>query len=258
VSDTRDGFFARVVRLTVFPERWLPDPELYLFDHLIPAVDHATSHGLYVIVDWHEIDDVAVVAERTSAFWRYVAPVFADYSNVAYEIFNEPVDSDNPSWSNWKRYAQPWVDQIRVDAPHNLILIGGPFWSQAIGPAATDPFVGDNLVYVGHIYPIIDPYTWSDYGPMAEVAAVRPLFITEWGFRNDGNEIWNGTRQSFGEPLRAFVEARGLSWTAWCADSRWAPEMFDENWELLTGDGEMGEFVKDWLAERRDEDQPAN
>jgi hypothetical protein len=151
--------------------------------------------------------------------------------------------------------AQPWVDAIR-EVADNVILIGGPFWSQRIEGAVSDPFEGTNLGYVGHVYPIIDPTTWALGGAFDQVAAVRPLFISEWGYRADGGLIWDGTRQSFGEPLRAFIEPRGISWTAWCADSLWAPVMFDASWNLLTGDSEMGGFVKEWLAGSRDDNDP--
>jgi hypothetical protein len=36
----------------------------------------------------------------------------------------------------------------------------------------------------------------------------------------------------------------------------WAPVMFDRNWSLLVGEGEMGGFVRDWLAQRKEQDQP--
>lgn len=256
LTDAEAKFYTRVVRFTVFPERWLVDPELYLAEHLRPAVDAATRLGLYVIVDWHEISDVQPVHERTTRFWGTVAPVFAGHSNVLYELFNEPMNQDDTSWQRWKEQAQPWVNLIREHAPNNIILIGGPSWSQAIGGAATDPFEGENLAYVGHIYPIIDRNTWSDTGVMAQVAAVRPLMITEWGFRDDGNYIWDGDTTSFGDPLKAFIEGHGLSWTAWCADSLWGPMMFDEDWKLLTGAGEMGGFARKWLADSKDLDQP--
>lgn len=256
LTDEEAGFHARVVRFTVFPERWLVDPELYLAEHLRPAVDAAAQRGLYVIVDWHEISDVEPVYDRTTQFWSTVAPVFANYSNVLYELFNEPMNQDDPSWQRWKEQAQPWVDVIREHAPSTIVLIGGPSWSQQIGGAATDPFDGENLAYVGHIYPIIDPNTWSDTGVMAQVAAVRPLMITEWGFRDDGGYVWDGDKTSFGDPLKAFVEGHGLSWTAWCADNLWAPVMFDGDWQLLTGASEMGGFTRKWLADKKDRDQP--
>jgi hypothetical protein len=256
VSDADAGFHAKVVRFTVYPEIWLPEPELYFAEHLLPAVEHATSLGLYVIIDWHEIADVEAVAERTAGFWRFMAPRFACSSNILYELFNEPMNIETPSWQAWKARAQPWLDQIRRDAPNNVVLIGGPVWSQQIAEAATDPFIGENLAYVGHIYPVSSAGLLDDMSPIALAAAARPVVITEWGFRDTGSAIWGGSRSTFGDPLKAFVERHGLSWTAWCADTLWEPVMFDPSWELLTGEGEMGGFVRDWLLERKDQDQP--
>lgn len=255
LSSEENDFYARVIRLTVLPERYLADPETYLVRHLIPAVERATELGLYVIVDWHEISDVEPVANRTTEFWRTVAPLFANQSNVLYELFNEPVNAEDPNWEVWWKYASSWVQDIRTVAQENIILVGGPFWSQRIEGAIQLPIESQNIVYVGHIYSIIDPYTWSWGGPFAQVAAVYPLMITEWGFRNDGNEIWDGTWNSFGWPVKDFIEYYGLSWTAWCADSEYGPNMFDSDFRLLTGEGEMGQFARDWLLERKDEDQ---
>ena len=257
LTNADDGFYTRVVRLTVYPDIWLEDPEGYFRDFYDPVVERATELGLYVIVDWHEISDVDLVIERTAAFWEFMAPQYADRTNVLYEIFNEPMDNANPSWATWKAVAQLWVDQIRAVAPDNIILIGGPNWDQQIAGAATDPLVGDNLVYVGHIYPIAASTLLLPTSPIAQAAAEHPVMITEWGFRQADTEVAAGTVGSFGEPLRAFVEERGLSWTAWCADTVWAPTMFDADWNLLVGPGEMGGFVRDWLATRRNDDQPA-
>jgi endoglucanase len=251
-----DDFYTRIVRVTVFPDIWLADPEVYFNEHLQPAVEYATSLGLYVIIDWHEIADVETVAQRTAAFWKLMAPRYASYTNVLYEIFNEPMNNSDPSWQRFKQYAQPWVDQIRQSAPNNVVLLGGPYWDQQIAGAATDAFVGDNLAYVGHIYPMAASGLLTDTSPIAQAAAARPVIITEWGFRDNGDPVTGATQTSFGQPLKAFIEARGLSWTAWCADSVWAPTMFDPSWNLLVGPGEMGGFVRDWLAERKDQDQP--
>lgn len=259
LADGRQGFYARVVRITVFPKIWKSlGADTYFNQYLEPAVRQATALGLYAIVDWHEIDNAEDVADETAAFWKFMAPKFADQSNVLYEVFNEPTNFSDTSWSHWKQYAQPWVDQIRHDAPDRIILIGGPNWSQQIGGAASDPFVGDNLAYVGHIYPMgVGPGKLLDEdGPIAQAAKERPVFITEWGFRGIDDSVLAGTQTSFGQPLKTFIETRGLSWTAWCATGIWTPMMFDANWNLLVGEGEMGGFTKDWLAERKDQDQP--
>jgi len=72
-----------------------------------------------------------------------------------------------------------------------------------------------------------------------------PLFVTEWGF--EGGSAEHGTASGFGTPFLEWMNADGLSWTAWCFDSVWGPRMFDSNWNLLTGNNGMGQFVKDAL-----------
>jgi len=256
LTNSARGYYARVVRVPIYPDIWLAAPDTYLEQHLQPLVDHAVKLGLYVILDWHEISDVAPVASRVKAFWDTMAPRFANYTNVLYEIFNEPMDMANPSWDTWKRIAQPWVDAIRQVAPNTVILIGGPYWSQQIGGAASSPFTGSNLAYVGHIYPISAPTLLTEYSQITEAAASQPVVITEWGYQTAPGEVYDGTQSSFGEPLKAYIEAHGLSWTAWCADTIWAPTMFDANWTLLTGSDQMGDFAMTWLKEKKDLDQP--
>jgi len=253
LSDGSQGWYARVVRLIVYPALWKADPDDYLEKHLKPAVAHAAARGLYAIVDWHEIADAASVDEETRAFWTRVAPLFANDDHVLYEVFNEPKDF-GASWSAWRTIAQPWVDLIRRAAPRTVILIGGPTFDEQIVGAVAEPFVGDNLAYVAHIYASVSRFFWDPGGPFEQVAAVHPLVITEWGY--SGATGLPGNDLSFGAPLKDFVERNRLSWTAFCADTEWSPTMFDETWTLRVGPGEMGGFTKDWLAEKRDDDQP--
>ena len=158
-TDNTNGWYARVVRLPVYPNAidgqpgWNADPDAYFTKHLDPAVQHCISKQIYCIIDWHYIKDYnsSDVDTATRAFWNYVAPKYANTPNVLFELYNEPIYPDK--WSTWKTTAQPWVDIIRAAAPKNLILIGGPRWSQNVAEAATSPFSGSNLVYVAHIYP---------------------------------------------------------------------------------------------------------
>jgi hypothetical protein len=259
VSDGGQGWYARVVRLTVYPPDWRPDPDGYFETVLKPAVAHATARGLYAIVDWHEIGDAAPADQETRQFWAKAAPAFGSNPNVLFEVFNEAEDLGDPSWARWKATAQPWVDQIRRDAPRTIILIGAPFWTQMVGGAVADPFAGDNLAYVGHIYPGIEPSVWGPGGAFTQVAAVRPMMITEWGYRAAAPEDpVIGDQAGFGDALKAYVEAQRLGWTAWCADTIWESVMFDPDWNLRVGPSEMGGFTKDWLAEKKDADRPAD
>ncbi|HXQ37428.1 MAG TPA: cellulase family glycosylhydrolase, partial [Anaerolineales bacterium] len=159
LTNDADGWYARVVRFPVYPDAidgqpgWRANPDAYFNNHLDPAIQNCISKQIYCIIDWHYIRDYnnSEVDTATRAFWNYVAPSYANVPNVIYELYNEPINPDN--WSTWKQWAQPWVNIIRSHAPNNLILIGGPRWSQSLSSAASDPFVGSNLVYVAHIYP---------------------------------------------------------------------------------------------------------
>lgn len=255
LSDASQGFYARVIRIPVYPPIWFADPTGYFTDHLKPLVDHAAERGLYVIVDFHEISDVVPANDEVKAFWTLVAPEFASYTNVLYEVFNEPINQADMSWSSYKRYAQGWVDLVRSHAPHNIVLVGGPFYDQQIAGAARSPIRGTNIGYVGHVYPISASSLLYEGSAFTVVAATAPVFITEWGYRLAWGDVGAGTQTSFGNPLKAFVEAHGLSWTAWCADSVWEPVMFSADWTLFRSEGDMGGFTQDWLAEKKDADQ---
>src|SRR5687768_8330839 len=158
-TDNANGWFARVVRFPVYPNAidmtpgWNVNPDAYFNNHLNPAIQNCVARQIYCIIDWHYISDYnnSAVDTATRNFWNYVAPRYANTPNVIFELYNEPINPDN--WSTWKTAAQPWVNIIRAAAPNNLILIGGPRWSQNLSSAASDPFVGSNLVYVAHIYP---------------------------------------------------------------------------------------------------------
>jgi len=57
------------------------------------------SKNLYVIIDYHQIDNATTGTSAADAttFWTDIAPQFANYANVIYEPFNEPIDG-SASW----------------------------------------------------------------------------------------------------------------------------------------------------------------
>lgn len=260
-TDHADGWYARVVRLPVYPNAidgqpgWNADPDTYFTKHLDPAVQHCISKQIYCIIDWHYIKDYTSndVDTATRAFWNYVAPKYASTPNVLFELYNEPIYPDN--WSTWKTTAQPWVDIIRAAAPKNLILIGGPRWSQNVAEAATTPFSGSNLVYVAHIYPGHgDQSVWDSW--FGNSTSTVPYFVSEWGWQQGGAVPTNGTRTGYGVPFSAYLDSKGVSWTAWVFDIYWQPIMFDTSWNLLGGESYMGEFTKDFLYQHRNDNLP--
>jgi endoglucanase len=254
-SASSPGWFPKAIRFTINPG--ITDFEEYYTTVLRPAVDSATKRGQYIILDNHFIADIFGNIEYTNNFWTYMAPRFRNESNVMFEVYNEPINM-NMSWGQFKPYMQDWVDLIRKYAPHNLILAGSPMWDQRMGDAATDPLVGENIVYVAHIYPI----HWNTAWNRAEVeraASAVPVILSEWGFRKGASvSDLRGTVDVYGTQIMQWADTYGLSWTAWCADNDWEPAMFTRNWQLRIGNDEMGGFVKDKLYEKRNDHQPAD
>ena len=260
-TDNANGWYARVVRLPVYPDAidgkpgWRANPEAYFTNYLDPAVQHCISKQIYCIVDWHYIKDYdsSEVDTATRAFWNYMAPKYASTPNVLFELYNEPIYPDN--WSTWKTTAQPWVDLIRAAAPKNLILIGGPRWSQNVAEAASNLFTGSNLVYVAHIYPGHGGQSvWDSW--FGNSSATVPFFITEWGWQQGGSIPTDGTRSGYGVPFGAYLDSKGVSWTAWVFDIYWQPVMFDSSWNLLGGEAYMGQFTRDFLYQHRYDNLP--
>ncbi|RPI00456.1 MAG: carbohydrate-binding protein [Calditrichaeota bacterium] len=265
------GWYTRIIRLACYPPDegftspfgWQPGSNDFYNNLLRPLVDYCKTKDLYVIIDWHYISDTWTRDQMTRDFWTYMAPRFANDSNVLFEVFNEPINSgstETQRWIDFRDDVQPWVNIIRSYAANNIILVGGPSWSQIIGPAATYPVSGSNIAYVAHVYPI----HWLDSGTRAWIQnhittchAVYPVMLTEWGFSSSScDDITCGTIANFGQPLKDFIQANGLSWTAWCANYEWLPPMYYSGYTLRVGSGEMGGFTKDWLYEKRNDNQP--
>ncbi len=267
------GWYPKIIRLPIYPPEtsssW-PYRLNYDNDHfyrgiLRPVVDYCKDKGVYVIIDWHYIDDTWNKVAETNEFWEYMAPKFADDSHVLYEIFNEPINFVGTLEENWqsvRQNMQTWVDIVRSHAPKNLLLVAGPSWSQMIGPIADNPIDGNNIIYVSHLYPSHWRFAWWYGGQIEQCAAVAPVIMTEWGFSQgydpDPNNMMYGSITEYGQPLMDFVEAHQISYTAWCASYDWGPPMFNPDWSLRCGDGEMGCFVKQQLYERRNDDMPCD
>src|SRR5512141_2411199 len=62
-TNEADGWYARVVRLPVYPEAidetpgWNANPDAYFNNHLNPAIQECVARQIYCIIDWHYISD---------------------------------------------------------------------------------------------------------------------------------------------------------------------------------------------------------
>jgi endoglucanase len=265
------GWYPKILRIPILPAdstgwlplRWSAQDDGYYTNLLRPVVDYCAAKNLYVIIDWHYIDDTGPKMAQTSAFWRYMAPRFANDSHVFFELFNEPMDnvgSERQRWLNVRADMQTWVNLVRSYAPDNLILVGGGQWCQILSHTVTDPIVGSNIVYVSHFYPAhwLGIYLNRQWivNQLETCTAVHPVLMTEWGFNTTTETLLNGTITNYGRPLVDLMDRLGMGYTAWVASNDWRPPMFWPDWTLRCGEGEMGGFVKDTLYQKKNDDQP--
>ena len=156
------------------------------------GVEYATELGMYVIIDWHILSDQDpnVYKSEAIAFFEEMSSAYADYTNVLYEICNEP--NGSATWSNVKDYANEVIPVIRANDSDAVIIVGTPTWSQDIDQAASSPLEYDNLLYALHFYAA----THTDY--LRErldtcVSNGLPVIISEFGMcdasGNGGNDF---------------------------------------------------------------------
>lgn len=226
----------------------------YIAKVLKPAVDYATGKNLYVIIDFHQIDDATKgqSAADANTFWTTVAPVFASYTNILFEAFNEPIDS-SAAWSALKPVAQGWVDTIRKSAPDNVIIVPSMSYCQKPGDAAGDPpnDPKSNLMFTAHVY----PGNWKDAfkTQVSTAAAKAPVFFTEWGYVLNGSDSNLGTSSTtWGSDFQTVVDSDGGSWTAWVADNNWTPNMFSDS--AISQLTDFGKLINSWLAAKANSD----
>ena len=145
------------------------------------GVTATTELGMYVIIDWHVLNDRDpwAHADEAEKFFDKMSEKYKDYGNVIYEICNEP--NGGVDWSSVKSYAEKIIPVIRANAPEAIIIVGTPTWSQDVDKAAADPINDyENIMYALHFY----ADTHRDYLRDRMKAAVKaglPVIVSEFG-----------------------------------------------------------------------------
>lgn len=145
------------------------------------GVQYATDNDMYVIIDWHVLNDrnPNTYKDEAKAFWAEMSERYRDYNNVLYEICNEP--NGDTSWENVKSYANEIIPVIREKDKDAVIIVGTPTWSQDVDKAAESPLAGySNIMYALHFYAA----THKDYLRQRMIDAVNaglPIFVSEYG-----------------------------------------------------------------------------
>lgn len=117
------------------------------------GVQACSELGLYVIIDWHILNDSDPNQNKESArtFFDTMSKKYAGFDNVIYEICNEP--NGGTTWENIKSYAEEIIPVIRKNDKKALIIVGTPNWSQDVDIASQNKIEGqENIIYAVHFY----------------------------------------------------------------------------------------------------------
>lgn len=177
------------------------------------GVTYATNVGLYVIIDWHVLNDrnPNTYKDEAKAFFKEMSAEYKDYTNVIYEICNEPNGGVN--WNEVKPYAEEVIEVIRENDEDAVIIVGTPNWCQYVDQAASDPITtSDNIMYALHFYAATHTENLRTQMKNA-VSNGLPIFVSEYGICDASGNGAIDERQA-----NAWVEAMddlGISYVAW-------------------------------------------
>lgn len=177
------------------------------------GVKYATELGMYVIIDWHVLNDRDPNTYKTqaSAFFDDMSKKYANYDNVIYEICNEP--NGGVSWSSIKKYADEIIQVIRKNDSDAIILVGTPTWSQDVDQVAANPVKnGYNVMYTLHFYAATHKDAiWSKL--KTALNAGTPIFISEFSICDaSGN---GGIDYNSANSWKSLIKQYNLSYIGW-------------------------------------------
>jgi endoglucanase len=239
---------ANVVRVPVHPVAWKERGREEYFKLLDQAVDWASELGLYLIVEWHSIGNLETglfqhpmhqtTKQETFEFWRGIAHRYAGVSTIAfYELFNEPTlyrgQLGRMTWTQWKEINEEIIHIIFAHNPKVIPLVAGFDWAYELRGVRDEPIAIPGVGYVSHPYPMKAPRPWEeswerDFGYVADT---YPLFATEIGFMAAGDPGAHNPVISdveYGKAVISYFDKKGISWTAWCFDPDWPPQLISD------------------------------
>ena len=151
------------------------------------GIEYAIQADMYVIVDWHILEDANPMDNLGQAveFFQYIAGKYANDPHILFEICNEP--NSGTTWEDIKTYAQTIIPVIRTYSSDSIILVGTPNYDRYLLSAAEDPLAYDNLMYTCHFYA-------GSHGEKLQNTLTRalecglPVFISECGLSEESGD----------------------------------------------------------------------
>ena len=180
----RDDWNVNCIRLAMYTEEYAGycsgGNQAELKALVKKGVKAATELGMYVIVDWHILNDGNPLTHvnEAKAFFQEMSKEFKKQDNVIYEICNEP--NGSVTWSDVKKYANKIIPVIRKNDKNAIVLVGSPTWSQDTHEAVKSPLKYQNVMYTLHFYASTHKDFLRDRLKKCRKQGL-PIFISEFG-----------------------------------------------------------------------------
>jgi endoglucanase len=177
------------------------------------GVKYATELGMYVVIDWHILNDGNPNTDKTAAeaFFKEMAGKYKDNNNVLYEICNEP--NGDVQWErDIKPYAESMIATIRAIDNDAIVIVGTPTWSQDVDAAAKSPLSDKNTVYALHFYAATHKQDLRNKAQTA-INAGLPLLVSEFGICDaSGN---GGIDETEADKWMEFLDSNSIGRICW-------------------------------------------
>lgn len=289
-----DDWHVNHIRLPLSQDRWFgkaPEQKdgAKAYRGLVQqVVDLCASRGVYVMLDLHwsnvgewgaNIGQHSMPDENSLAFWKDIAPVYANHPAVIYDLYNEPHDV---TWDVWRSGGevtdkpngrgqtaktfkavgmQALLDAVRATGAKNLVVAGGLDWAYDFsgileGRQLQDPN-GSGVIYANHCYNNKGQAVTKWIANMEKASAAIPIIISEFG----GSYLPPGTTQPDGARRGGFgmrnqgdwlmrviqaIEDHQWAYTAWDLHPSAGPTLIT-GWDY-TPTGNFGVYVKQMLS----------
>ena len=213
----RDNWGANLVRIAMYTDEYggycSGGNKDNLESLVSKGVEACTDLGMYVIIDWHVLNDHNPNNNIADAkvFFDRMSRKYASNVNVIYEICNEP--NDGTTWADIKKYADVIIPIIRKNSPNAVIIVGTPTWSQDVDQvAANPPAITENVMYAVHFYAATHGDNIRNKVKTA-IAAGTPVFISEFSICDaSGN---GGIDYNSAEIWKNLINSYNLSYAGW-------------------------------------------
>ena len=240
----RDEWNSNVFRVAMYTAEGGYIQNRSLRDKLIQKVDLLISMDMYVIIDWHVLNDrnPMTYVNESKEFFDYVSKRYANVPNVIFEICNEP------NGFNWNSYIKPYADQvipvIRKNSKNSIIIVGTNTWSQDILEPVNNRINDSNVMYAVHFYAGTHTQWLRDRVQQALNSGI-PVFVSEWGTSAaDGN---GGVFLDESQKWVDFMKRNNLSWCNWSlSDKNESSALLSPNAGVngINSLSQSGQFVK--------------